>query len=369
MKSFREKYPGLSEEQLRIKYKIWERERKLEEELLAEKEKQKELYESIRRRNPFSKKDGDEDTGGWDEGFSADFGNPAGGGHGVVSDATLSGSLVTFIYPDGTTKNTITDQSGEFDAPEDFFEGDITVTGGIDTVNGLPYKGEFAMDAEFFLRYGAITPLTHIANHIWLNTNTRTPDQAMEVVINNLPDILGISIPYINVDKMFNSDHVKLTLEGVDGAKEVQAINTIIEAHSDLIGHTEANNEDQVKEAKKKALAGIGNALLIKINQQTNKNYVDSVFEFHDIDVDKKYKDCCLNLISKASDIINECLNKNSEEATTNLQALNLAIKSEWSQKALTMTDNSSATVSSVWKGIENKGTEDLLSSINLPQI
>jgi len=368
MKSFREKYPGLSEEQLRIKYKIWERERKLEEELLAEKEKQKDLYESIRRRNPFSRKDGDEDTGGWDEGFSADFGNP-GSGHGVVSDAALSGSLITFIYPDGTTRNTITDKSGEFDAPQDFYEGDIIVTGGIDTVNGLPYKGEFAMDAEFFFKYGAITPLTHIANHIWLNTQTRTPDQAMEVVMNHLPDILGISIPYINVDKMFNNDHVKLTLEGVDGAKEVQAMNTIIEIHSDLIGHTEANNEEEIKGSKKKALESIGNALLIKINQQTNKNYVDSVFEFHDIQVENKYKDCCLDLIIKASSIVNECLNKNSEEATSNMQALNLAVKSEWSQKALEMTEIPSSTKSSIWKGIENKSTEGLLSSINLPQI
>jgi hypothetical protein len=34
MKSFREKYPGLTEEQIRIKYKLWEREKEREKHLI-----------------------------------------------------------------------------------------------------------------------------------------------------------------------------------------------------------------------------------------------------------------------------------------------------------------------------------------------
>jgi hypothetical protein len=299
---------------------------------------------------------------------SADFGSSS-SGHGVVSDAVLSGSKIKFVYPNGNIEYAESDENGEFQSPPDFIEGDIIVQGGIDTVTGLPYKGEFIIDAEFFFKYGAITPLTHVANHIWLNTPTRIPEEAINVVLNHIPEILGISIPKIDPDKMFNKDHVKLTLEGVEGAKEIQAINTLIEIHSDLIGSTEANNEDEIKFSKCKALTSIGNALLTKINQQTIKNYVDSIFEFHDIEVSKKHKECCLGLIGKASSIINECLSKDMTEATSNLQALNLAVKSEWSQKALEMTQDQNVTKTSIWEKIENKETKDLLSAVNLPQI
>ncbi len=366
MKSFRSKYPGLSEEQLRIKYKIWEREKQLKEELQKESFRKFKLYEEKKRKNPFSRDDGDEDTGGWN--VSADFGSSS-NGHGVVSDAALKGAKVTFIYPDGSTKYIITDENGEFDAPSDFLEGDILVTGGFDVVTGLPYKGEFKIDGEFFYKYGAITPITHIANHIWLNTFTQTPDQAIDLVINYLPEIIGIPIPLIDPGTIFNGDHVKLTLSGVEGAKEIQAINTLIEAHSDLIGNTEANSEEEITSAKTKALTSISNALLIKINQQTNKNYVDSVFEFHDINVSKKYKDCCMDLISKASGIIAQCLEKDGQEATAHLQALNLAVKNEWSEIALKMTNDPTASKTSVWNSVENKTTDSLIENINLPQI
>lgn len=371
MKSFREKYPGLTEEQLRIKYKIWERENRLKEEIERQKILKIQLHESLKRKNPFSRKDGDEDTGGWEDSginVSADFGSSA-SGHGVVSDAALSGAKISFVYSDGRIEYGISDENGEFDSPNDFTEGDIIVSGGIDTVTGVPYKGEFKIDCEFFLKYGAITPLTHIANHIWLNTYTKTPDQAMELVLQNLPEIFGISIPSIDLDKMFNGDHVKLTLNGLEGAKEVQAINTLIEVHSDLIGSTEANNEDEVTSAKNKALTSIGNALLIKLNQQTNKNYVDAIFEFHDVSVSKKHQDCCLNLITKASSIIKECLDKDPGEATSNLQALNLAIKDEWSSIALEMTNNQDITKTSVWNSIGSKNPSDLIGDLNLPQV
>jgi len=161
MKSFREKYQGLSEEQLRIKYKLWER----------EKEREKNLLESLKRRNPFSKDDDDGESGMYDGALDID------GTHGVVSDAVLVGATVTFVYAGSGSpvKTTFTGTDGRFIVPRSFGAGQIIISGGIDAVNGLPYKGELSVDAEFFHKYHAITPVTHIANHIWINTPTRIP--------------------------------------------------------------------------------------------------------------------------------------------------------------------------------------------------
>ena len=48
MKSFREKHPGLTEEQLKIKYKIWEREKEREREI-NEAEQKKDIVIPLRR--------------------------------------------------------------------------------------------------------------------------------------------------------------------------------------------------------------------------------------------------------------------------------------------------------------------------------
>lgn len=354
MKSFREKYPGLSEEQLRIKYLVWKK----------EKEREQELFESLKKKLPFAYDEGDGDTGDY---FVADFGN--GGFSGIASDATLSGAHVTFLYPSGSIKTSYTDNNGSFQTPPDFSSGDIIIKGGIDTVTGLEYKGELKVDAEFFFKYRAVTPFTHIANQIWLNTPARTPEHAMTVVLAHISDFIGIQIPELNPDRVFNDDHVKLTLEGVEGAKEIQAINTLIEIHSDLIGHTEAKNEEESSTLKQRTLNQIGDALLIKVNGQTDKSYKSSVFQFHDLTVDKNHKDCCSNLLTQASKIILDSISKENVEATSHIQALNLAVKSEWSQKALAMTEDPNANYNSVWKSIDNKETGALLDGINLPQI
>lgn len=354
MKSFRDKYPGLTEEQLRIKYKLWEK----------EKEREKQLLESLRKRdkNPFREDDEGDEGGVYDGSLDID------GTHGIVSDAVLVGATVTFIYGRGSViKTTTTDSQGRFIVPRSFGSGRIIVTGGIDAVNGLPYKGEFCLDAEFFHKYHAVTPLTHIANHIWQNTPTRIPEEAMNLVLDYLSDFSGIPLEKIDPALMFNDDHVKLTLDGVDGAKNIQAINTIIEVHADLISNLKANTEEEVDLKKRQTYLEIGNALLTKINGQENSNYVDSVFKFHATDLDKRYENCCTELISKASNILIDSLEKDVVQSTADIQAINLAVKTEWSQKALEMTNDPNATPNKVWNSIENKTVEGLLTQINIP--
>lgn len=354
MKSFRDKYPGLSEEQLRIKYKLWEK----------EKEREKQLLESLKKKdkNPFREDDEEGDTGLYDG--SLDIG----GTQGIVSDAVLVGSTVTFIYNggEGLIKTTITDSDGKFVVPRSFGSGQIIVSGGIDAINGLPYKGELSVDGEFFHKYHAITPLTHIANHIWKNTPTRIPEEAMNVVLEYLPGFSGIPLDKINPDIMFNHDHVKLTLDGVEGAKNVQATNTIIEVCADLISSLKASTVDEIEGHKKQIYLEIGNALLTKINGQENTNYVEDIFKFHVTQMDEKYESCCSKLISKASSILLDSVNKDSIESTSNIQAINLAVKTEWSQKALEMTNDPNATPNKVWNSIENKTMGELITQINI---
>jgi len=352
MKSFREKYQGLSEEQLRIKYKLWER----------EKEREKNLLESLKRRNPFSKDDDDGESGMYDGALDID------GTHGVVSDAVLVGATVTFVYAGSGSpvKTTFTGTDGRFIVPRSFGAGQIIISGGIDAVNGLPYKGELSVDAEFFHKYHAITPVTHIANHIWINTPTRIPEEAMNLVLEYLPDFSGIPLEKIDPVLMFNHDHVKLTLDGVEGAKNIQAINTIIEVHADLISSLKANTEDEIEAHKKQTYLEIGNAFLAKINGQENTNYVDDIFKFHSTLCDKKHEICCSELISKASSILLESVDKDHIGSTSEIQALNLAVKTEWSNKALEMTNDPSVTPNKVWNSIENKTMEGLITQINI---
>jgi len=287
MKSFRDKFPGLTEEQIRIKYKLWEK----------EKEKEKEIRESIerKRKNPF-KEDDEGDEGGVYAG-SLDLN----GTHGVVSDAALVSSDVTFSYSNGNKVFTKTDSNGLFN-----------------------------------------------------------------LVIENMSHLTDIKIPNIDKGFIFNQDHVKVSLDGFEGAKEIQAINTIIEIYSDLIGALKSNSEDEIISNKIQTYKEIGNSLLTKVNGQESINYMDDIFKFHLSHQEKIHESCCSFPINKAIKSINKALLKDTIQATKEIQALNLAVKSEWCDKSLHMTMDSGATPQKIWDSIDKKNPLDLIDSINI---
>ena len=352
MKSFRDKFPGLTEEQIRIKYKLWEK----------EKEKEKEIRESIerKRKNPFKEDDEGDEGGAYAGGLDLN------GTHGVVSDAALVSSDVTFSYSNGNKVFTKTDSNGLFNVPRSFGSGYIIVDGGVDSVNGLSYKGQYRIDATFFHKYRAITPITHIASHIWDCTPTRTPEEAMNLVIENISHLTDIKIPNIDKGFIFNQDHVKVSLDGFEGAKEIQAINTIIEIYSDLIGALKSNSEDEIISNKIQTYKEIGNSLLTKVNGQESINYMDDIFKFHLSHQEKIHESCCSFLINKAIKSINKALLKDTIQATKEIQALNLAVKSEWCDKSLHMTMDYGATPQKIWDSIDKKNPLDLIDSINI---
>jgi hypothetical protein len=358
MKSFREKHPGLNEEQLQIKYKIWQREK--ERAKLLEEAENKKKY-----KDPFSKKNEDGEEGSYDGSLDVDYAHG-----GVVSDASILGAEVSFMYSQisgGITKTTFSDSAGRFIIPRSFGEGAISVRGGIDTIIGLPYTSHLLMDGIFFHSYRAITPLTHIANHIWNSTPTRMPREAMSSVIDYIFDFMGVPHSNLNIDSMFNDDHVKLTMEGLQGAKEIQAINTLIEVHADLISGLKANNQWEFEGIKIQTYREIGDALLTRVNGQEMSNYFQNVFKFHMSGQEKIHDNCCLSLLERASYEIKQSLSNDKLESTAKIQAVNYMVKNEWSQKAIEMTQDAKITEKKLWNGIENQNTEEVIPLINLP--
>ncbi|NBU98201.1 MAG: hypothetical protein EBS19_08330 [Spirochaetia bacterium] len=353
MKSFREKFIGLSEEQIKIKHKIWER----------EKEKERLLKESLEKKRKIPFKEEDEGDEGGSYGGSLDVD----GSYGVVSDAALVSSDVSFNYNNGNKIFTKTDIDGRFNIPRSFGNGYIIVNGGKDSVNGLDYKGQYRIDSSFFHKFRAITPITHIASHIWDCTPTRTPAEAMNLVIENLTHLSEVKLPNIDSGLIFNDDHVKLSLRGADGAVQIQAINTIIEIYSDLIGALKSNCESEMMVNKIHTYREIADSLLTKVNGQVSINYLDDIFKFHLTNQEEKHEKCCYFLIDKAVKSINKALCKDVLVSTKEIQALNYVVKTEWSNASLNMTTDKRATPEKIWDGIEKKNPALLIDSINIP--
>lgn len=359
MKSFRDKYPGLTEDQLRIKYKVWER----------EKERQRLLEESKKYKSPWDTHEHD-DGGAYSGIFDVDSSQS-----GIVSDGAIRGASVSFIYPDnlsykGSIVNTISNDNGSFLIPRSFGSGRVSVYGGTDTVLGLPHIGSFSMDGQFFHNYKSVTPLTHIANHIWDCTPTRTPREAIYLVIDYIFDFFKIPHNDINdIERIFNSDPIISTLEGYKGSKEIQAINTLIEVYAELIGSLKSNYREELEYRKMESYREIGDALLSVINGQSNINYSDDVFKYHISGQGSNHDRCCLELIYRASDMIKSSLSKDYKEATENIQAVNFMVKNEWIEKSLVMTQDSEITPKKIWASIDLKDTDPCIPIINIPTI
>jgi hypothetical protein len=358
MKSFREKHPGLTEEQLKIKYKIWER----------EKERERQLNEAAKKKkykDPFRRDDDDGEEGSYDGSLDVEQNY-----QGIVSDAAIADADVTFLYQQavGTIKYTKSDSNGNFSIPRSFGSGTIIVNGGIDSVTGIPYTGEFRMDGPFFHKYKAVTPVTHIANHIWNGTPSRIPEEAMNASMDYIFHFMGI--PHTHIDNshiLFNGDHVKLTIDGFNGAKNIQAINTLIEIYADLIGALKANNIGEFAACKIQTYTEIGNGLLTRVNGQEMKEYFNNTFKFHISGQDARHDDCCLYLLDKAHTMIKSSLDKSEVESTAEIQAINYMIKNEWVEKALSMTEDNKIDPSKLWRDIKCKNAEEVFNKINLP--
>ena len=175
-------------------------------------------------------------------------GGGAGGGFGGVAiDGPLAGAIVS-----ANTGTAITDAAGNFTLPSKP-SGPISVTGGTDTITGLPYEGELVGYAE----YKTISPITTFAHYLKKaseedpEASTLTIDEAITKTFTDSFDYFGISLPIEYKDTILQKDYIEEAI--VNNNKvgiSAQAVGTLIEAIAETLG-VALDSSQQADTAKK----------------------------------------------------------------------------------------------------------------------
>jgi hypothetical protein len=177
-------------------------------------------------------------------------------------------------------------------------------------------------------------------------------------------DLVDFDLSKIN-GSLLGEDPIKSTLLGKEGSKELQAINTLIEIFSDIIGNTNATNEGEIIKCKNEVYSHISDQLLKKINGEDIGNLID----IRHYNLKENHLECCETLIENAKKNLIKCISDDCEKTTKEIQSVNLAIKSEWSKKAFDMTSDPECSITSIWKSIKSKKNDSLKDQINLEKI
>ena len=185
------------------------------------------------------------------EAIQAMYGGAAGaaGSGGRVIDGPIEGAIVR-----SNVGSAVTDATGNFTLPGTP-TGTLTVTGGTDTITGLPYEGELIGDAQ----YKTISPITTFAHYlkeasIEDGKVALTFDEAITKTFVDSFDYFGISLPIEDKDIILQKDYIGDAV--VNNNKigiSAQAVATQIEAITETIGVSLAGsteNADAIKAGK-----------------------------------------------------------------------------------------------------------------------
>ena len=160
-------------------------------------------------------------------------GGSAGGSGGVAIDGPIAGAIVR-----SNVGTAVTDANGNFKLPG-IASGVITVTGGVDSITGLPYEGELVGYAE----YKTISPITTFAHYLKKaseedpEVSTLTIDEAITKTFTDSFDYFGISLPIEDKDIILQKDYIEESI--VNNNKvgiSAQALGTQIEAIAETVG-------------------------------------------------------------------------------------------------------------------------------------
>jgi hypothetical protein len=171
----------------------------------------------------------------------------AAGSGGIVLDGPIEGATVV-----SNVGSAVTDATGKFTLPG-IPEGTITVTGGTDTITGLPYEGELIGDAQ----YKTISPITTFAHYLKQASieNEKTPtltfDEAITKTFTDSFDYFGISLPIEDKDIILQKDYIGDAI--VNNNKigiSAQAVATQIEAIAETVGVALAGSSEAADFAK-----------------------------------------------------------------------------------------------------------------------
>ena len=164
---------------------------------------------------------------------SSRSGGSSGGGGGVAIDGPIAGALVR-----SNVGTAVTDASGNFKLPGKA-TGVITVTGGVDSITGLPYEGELIGYAE----YKTISPITTFAHYLKKGSEedskveNLTIDEAITKTFVDSFNYFGISLPIEDKDTILQKDYIEESI--VNNNKigiSAQAVATQIEAIAETVG-------------------------------------------------------------------------------------------------------------------------------------
>ncbi len=182
---------------------------------------------------------------------SSRSGGSSGGGGGVAIDGPIAGALVR-----SNVGTAVTDASGNFKLPGKA-TGVITVTGGVDSITGLPYEGELIGYAE----YKTISPITTFAHYLKKGSEEAaaadpkfpvlTIDEAITKTFVDSVDYFGISLPIEDKDIILNKDYIEESI--VNNNKvgvSAQAIATQIEAITETVGVALAGSQQAAAATK-----------------------------------------------------------------------------------------------------------------------
>lgn len=156
-------------------------------------------------------------------------GGAAGGNSftGNASDGPIAGATVTSNL--GTV---VTDALGNFTYP-DIPSGEITVTGGTDSITGVPFTGEL----KGFPEYKTVSPLTTLAYHLKEEDTNLDVDGAIDLLFVSSSTLFGIELAPEDKDVMLNKDYVAESVTGNDQkAVAAQSIATYLESVTEMVG-------------------------------------------------------------------------------------------------------------------------------------
>ena len=155
-------------------------------------------------------------------------GAASGGGFtGNASDGPIAGATVT-----SNVGTTTTDTLGNFTLPKTP-TSEITVTGGTDSITGVPFTGEL----KGFPQYKTVSPLTTLAFYLKEEATNLTTDTAVDLLFASSSVLFGIELALEDKDVMLNQDY---TAESIltDNQKSIsaQSIATYLESVTEVVG-------------------------------------------------------------------------------------------------------------------------------------
>tara|TARA_R100000081_G_scaffold91869_1_gene71333 strand:+ start:3139 stop:4935 length:1797 start_codon:yes stop_codon:yes gene_type:complete len=259
----------------------------------------------------------------------------AGGFSGVASDGPIAGATVT--SPGAGTA--VTDTNGRFTLPG-IPTGEITVTGGTDSITGVPFTGEL----KGFPEYEVISPMTTLAYHLKEEDNNLDADGAIDLLFASSSTLFGIELAPEDKDVMLKKDYVAESVLGNNQkAVAAQSIATYLESVTEIVGSSIATaaEEYQAGTAKVEAYKTIARQIRdtsgakAAINPETLFDNV--TFTGEEVEFEPLHKNIIASEINNVRTELESLARSetfSTNYLTTRIQAINRGVKKEYIEEA-----------------------------------